>query len=270
MNESWIGLQNVSVYIAGREGSVLTNLSLDIRAGEWLTVAGRNGCGKSVLGKLLAGLEGRYTGQIHRAARGQPSKVRWVMQNPEAQLIGETVWEDLLFGLENLGLSPEMIHTTAADALRSVGMQGLEGRHVHHLSGGQKQLLALAGAIAMKPSVLVADEVTSMLDPSSRGRVLEVLRELNRQGVAIVMITQLLEEAVHSGRLVAMDQGTVAYDGDIQDFFYAKASGGQSRCEILGLLPPYPVRVAQELQKRGIPVQGRPLTVEALEKAVSL
>lgn len=269
MCEAWIRLGDVNVYLANRETPVLRGINLELRAGEWLAVVGRNGCGKSVLGKLLAGLEGCYSGQLERSHEGEPAQIRWIMQNPEAQLIGETVWDDICFGLEALCLSPEEIHEAASEALAAVGLKGMEEQQVHRLSGGQKQLVALAGAIAMKPAILVADEVTSMLDPASRAKVLQVLRSMNRQGLAVIMITQLLEEVIHADRMIALNQeGTIAYEGLAGPFFYSSGDSHSSRCEALGLLPPYTVRVAQEFIRRGIPLQGFPITPEELEQAV--
>lgn len=263
-------LENIRVYFEGRDTPVLHQVSLEVRAGEWLTVTGRNGSGKSVLGKLLAGLEGRYEGSIRRPVASEPLSVQWVMQNPESQLIGETVLEDVCFGPENKGLPPGRIREAAAEALRQVGLAGLENMPVHRLSGGQKQLLALAGALAAEPVLLVADEVTSMLDPASRQRVLQVLQGIRSRGVTIVMITQMLEELAYADRVLAMDDGTIVYTGGKEAFFYGgnDGEGEPACCERLGLEPPYTVRVAKELMKRGAAVQGFPLTPDELVKAV--
>ncbi|WP_438449048.1 ATP-binding cassette domain-containing protein [Gorillibacterium sp. sgz5001074] len=258
----------MDVYLPDREKPLLEGLSMEVQSGEWLAVAGRNGSGKSVLGKLLAGLEGRYTGTILRAPMGETKQVRWVMQNPEAQLIGETVLEDVRFGLENRGCSPEQCRSDAEYALSLSGLNGLEDKPVRQLSGGQKQLLALAGAIAMKPAVLIADEITSMLDPASRARIMSVLHDLKQEGTAVVMITQLLEETVHCDRIIALDQGRIGYDGTPSGFYYEGTGGDPAACERMGMLPPYTVRLAKELQKRGIRIQGDPMTPEEWERAV--
>lgn len=251
------------------ETPILRNISLNIASGEWIGIAGRNGCGKSVLGKLIAGVEGRYTGEIHRP---ENETVQLIMQNPESQLVGSTVWEEVIFGPENYGLPAPVIAARAEAALHKTGLAHLKHREVHQLSGGQKQLLALAGAIALEPSVIVADEITSMLDPASRGQVIQVLRELNRQGVTILYITQLLEELAHVGRVIAVDQGRIGYDGCKEAFFYPEGSQGASVCESIGLLPPYTVRVARELIRQGVlPQKGNsPITPEELEEAVGL
>lgn len=269
MRKLGIKMREVEVYLANRETPVLKRICLTLHAGEWLGVVGRNGCGKSVLGKLVAGLEGRYTGEIVREPEAAPERIRWIMQHPDAQLIGETVWDDTVFGLENMGLPPAEIRAQARSALELVGLYGLANRPVHRLSGGQKQLAALAGAIAMKPDILVADEITSMLDPASRNRVLDVLQQLHRQGMAIVMITQQLEELSRVERVVALDGGETVYEGPAGPFFYEGSEGGPSVCEQCGLIPPFAVRVAKGLQRRSVRVRGWPLTPEELAEAVA-
>lgn len=269
LTEPVIELRRVSVFVPGRDQPVLHSLSGTIYKGEWLTIAGKNGSGKSVLARLLAGLDGRYEGEMGRSYEG--SSVRLVMQNPEAQLIGETVHEDILFGMECAGLPPGEMEERMEAALAAAGLEGLKDRPVKRLSGGQKQLLAIAGALAVQPAVLVADEATSMLDPQSRRSLLETLRALQTRGITIVHITQLLEEAAYADRLWALDGGELVYSGDPAGFFYGP--DGESRaegspCKAAGLHPPLAVEIAWELRMQGL-LDGRyPLTPEELEKAV--
>lgn len=265
MMQVCIRLNQVSVYVPGREAPVLAGLDMDIAEGEWLAVVGPNGCGKSVLARLLAGLDGRYDGEIGRSASG--ASVGLVMQNPEAQLVGETVWEDMVFGLECRGMNAKDIQVRALEALERAGLGGCLHMPINHLSGGQKQLLALAGVLAAGPAVLVTDEATSMLDPASREQFNNTLRELHRSGMTVIMITQLLEETSSAERILALSGGGMAYWGGVREFYYDPA-GGRSPCEHAGLLPPYTVRVVQELEARGLQVPGRPLIPEELERAV--
>ncbi|MFM9331015.1 ATP-binding cassette domain-containing protein [Paenibacillus mesotrionivorans] len=270
MGKSLIELREVSVYLPGKEEAVLHQISGVIREGEWLTVAGRNGSGKSVLGRLLAGLDGRYSGEIGRSAQG--ASVRLVMQNPEAQLIGETVGEDLRFGMECAGLPPEEMELRQQEALAATGLTGWEACPAGSLSGGQKQLLALAGALAVRPSVLIADEATSMLDPEARHRLLSVLQSLQKRGMTVIHITQLLEEAAYAGRIWALDEGKLVFDGTPEDFFYSRmaiATGEcESPCRAAGLLPPLTVAITEQLKLRGLLTDRFPLTPVALERAV--
>lgn len=270
MEKSLIELREVSVYLPGREEAVLHQLSGTICEGEWLTVAGRNGSGKSVLGRLLAGLDGRYSGEIGRSAQG--ASVRLVMQNPEAQLIGETIEEDLRFGMECAGIPPEKMELRQQEALAATGLAGMEACLVGSLSGGQKQLLALAGALAVRPSVLIADEATSMLDPESRRRLLSVLQTLQQRGMTVIHITQLLEEAAYAGRIWALDEGRLVFDGLPGEFFYGRTGSttGEcvSPCRAAGLLPPLTVAVSEQLRAKGLLKDCFPLMPEELERAV--
>lgn len=270
MEKSLIELREVSVFLPGREEAVLHQVSGAIREGEWLTVAGRNGSGKSVLGRLLAGLDGRYSGEIGRSAQG--ASVRLVMQNPEAQLIGETIKEDLRFGMECAGIPPEEMELRQQEALAATGLAGLDACPVGSLSGGQKQLLALAGALAVRPSVLIADEATSMLDPEARRRLLKVLQSLQKRGMTVIHITQLLEEAEYAGRVWALEEGKLVFDGTPEVFFYGTAdwAAGEcgSPCRAAGLLPPLSVAVAEQLKSKGLLQNCFPLTPQALERAV--
>lgn len=267
-----ISLHDVSIFLPGQEESVLRNLNLNVGQGEWLAVVGLNGCGKSVLGRLLAGLAGRYSGEIHRTADGIRGRVCVVMQNPEAQLVGDTVREEVILALEHRGLPAEEILARSEGALRLVGLWERREQPVEQLSGGQKQLLAMAGAVSLHPSVLVADEATAMLDPESRHKVLELMKVLHQQGVSIVMITQLLEETVYAERLIALDQGRLAYDGDVREFFYGERLDGRSLqvapCQGMGLELPYSVQVAHNLLLQGIRLPGKPLTADELLEAV--
>jgi energy-coupling factor transport system ATP-binding protein len=270
LEKSLIELREVSVYLPGREEAVLHQVSGAIREGEWLTIAGRNGSGKSVLGRLLAGLDGRYSGEIGRSAQG--ASVRLVMQNPEAQLIGETVEEDLRFGMECAGIPPEEMETRQQEALAATGLDGLEACPVGSLSGGQKQLLALAGALAVRPSVLIADEATSMLDPEARRRLLSVLQSFQKRGMTVIHITQLLEEAAYAGRIWALDEGKLVFEGSPEDFFYGRTDSptgeSNSPCRAAGLLPPLTVAITEQLKLRGLLTDRFPLTPVALERAV--
>lgn len=270
MEKTLIELRKVSVFLPGQDEPVLKQLSGAIREGEWLTIAGRNGSGKSVLGRLLAGLDGRYSGEIGRSAEG--ASIRLVMQNPDAQLIGENVEEDIRFGMECAGIPPEEMNLRHREALAAAGLEGLESNPVKSLSGGQKQLLAIAGALVVRPSVLIADEATSMLDPEARRRLLSLLQLLQKRGMTVIHITQLLEEAAYASRIWALDAGTLVFDGTPEDFFYGsnRPSSGEacSPCRSAGLLPPLAVAVAEKLKAGGLIPDCFPLTPEALEREV--
>lgn len=266
---SEICLKQVSVAFTTNDGirPVLLNLDLQIATGEWVAVVGQNSSGKSTLARVLAGLCPVSRGSVQCGAPGEAAAVQMVFQNPEAQIVGETVYEDVCFGLENRAVDPAEMPARVESALRQVGLVEKWHVPVQKLSGGQKQLLAIAGCLAMEASVLVFDEATAMLDPSSRERVLQVVQHLHQQGKTILWITQWMEELAYADRVLAIDGGKIAYDGNNRDFFHGVEE--TSPCERLGFVLPYAVQVARGLQEQGIALQARPILPNELSKAVS-
>ncbi|KEO82467.1 ATP-binding cassette domain-containing protein [Tumebacillus flagellatus] len=253
---------------AGRNGGsanpdgirfVLRDLDLEVRRGDWVAVVGRNGSGKSTLGRVLAGLLPVSRGTLERSA----GLVQLVFQTPDAQIVGETVWEDVCFGLENLAVPPDEMPARAEEALLTVGLLEKKHANVSTLSGGQKQLLAVAGCLAMKADVLVFDEATSMLDPESRARLLDVAARLHQAGQTVIWITQWMDEVARAQRVVALEVGRVVFEGAPEVFFYGReGSEGQTPCDSLGFAPPYVVQVARALERRGVALRKRPLLPE--------
>ncbi|WP_235918151.1 ATP-binding cassette domain-containing protein [Paenibacillus lutrae] len=228
---------------------VLNKISLELNQGEWLVLVGRNGSGKSTLAKAVAGLI-PVTGGTVEPGWTSGERMRMVLQNPDTQLIGETVYEDICFGLENIAADPEKMPDIARHVLSLVGMKNRMHDMCEQLSGGQKQLTAVAGALAVGASVLLLDEVTSMLDASSRQAVTEALHHLHRRGTTVVWITQWMDELALADRVIALDQAEIVFEGTAQDFFYSQDNGsGFTPCEKLGYQPPYSVQVMRELQK---------------------
>lgn len=274
---------------------VLHHISLKIREGEWLALVGPNGSGKSTLGRVLSGLCGLSSGSIrhgqsvesstpnsaHQAPRerwGQrPHRAQIVFQNPDAQIVGQTVFEDVAFGLENHAVPAVDIPDRVADALAAVGLQAYIHADVDTLSGGQKQLLCIASAIALRPSALVFDEATAMLDPLAREHVLQAVGQLHARGTTIVWITQWMEELAYAQRVVALQEGWVCFDGSPAKFFYGEAEGvdtegttanSESRCEALGFRPPYSVEVANALRQQGVHLDRLPVSLQELRSVV--
>jgi energy-coupling factor transport system ATP-binding protein len=258
-------LRGVSVAFAtnGEVRPVLVDLDLRVAPGEWVAVIGRNGSGKSTLGKVLAGLC-----PVSRGTAVGTERVQMVFQNPEAQIVGETVYEDVCFGLENRAVDPAEMPARALAALRQVGLADKLHHSVTMLSGGQKQLLGIAGCLATEADAIVFDEATAMLDPASRARMLGVVQHLHRDGATVVWITQWLEELAYADRVIALEDGKIVYEGEPRDFFYEQA-GESSPCERLGFVPPYTVQVAQGLRRRGVELAARPILPQELREAVS-
>ncbi|CAM3498360.1 ATP-binding cassette domain-containing protein [Hydrogenibacillus schlegelii] len=267
-------LEGVTVRYRPDGPPALAEIDLTLRAGEWVSVLGANGSGKSTLARVLAGLIAPTAGAV--ILRGAPvgatetglwplrQAVGLVLQNPEDQIVAATVEDDVAFGPENRALPPDEIERRVTAALRRTGLEALRSVEPARLSGGEKQRLAVAGALAVEPAALVFDEATSMLDAEARARLLAVMREEQAAGRAIVHITHELEEAEVASRLVVLDRGRLRYDGPPAPFFTALAEG---RLALPGLLPPFGVRLAQDLTARGIAVRPARFDPEAVVEA---
>lgn len=215
-------------YYYHRGQVILEDLSFTIGAGEFVAIAGANGCGKSTIAKLMDGLllprKGKVTFQELNTSRpaelaGIHEGVGFIFQNPEDQFITTTVMDEVIFGLENIRLPREEIGRRLDYSLQAVQMEDYREEQPHLLSGGQKQRVAIAAVLAMKPQVMIFDEATSMLDPQGRKQVLGIMHDLHRQGMTIIHITHHMEEVLEAERMLLIDQGRVGYDGDPQTFF---------------------------------------------------
>lgn len=209
--------------------AAVKNLSLDIKRGSFTVILGHNGSGKSTLAKMLNGLNKPTSGDVwvdgintkdEKSEIELKRKVGMVFQNPDNQLIASIVEEDVAFGPENLGLSPEEIRKRVDDALKSVDMYEFRKSTPHRLSGGQKQRIAIAGIIAMSPECLVLDEPTAMLDPKGRAEIISTLLRLNQEkNMTVVLITHYMEEAEQSDRVIVMNDGEIVDDGTPREVF---------------------------------------------------
>ncbi len=208
--------------------TALRGINLHIEQGEYVVVIGRNGSGKSTLAKHLNALLLPTDGEV--IVQGMNTKnpqhlaairhtVGMVFQVPDNQLVATIVEEDVAFGPENMGVPHRELRERVDEALAIVGMVEYRDRPPHMLSAGQKQRVAIAGAIAMRPSCLVLDEATAMLDPRGRREVLDTAHRLHDQGITILAITHFMHEAVEGSRVIVLDQGTIAMDGTPREIF---------------------------------------------------
>ena len=258
---------------AGASADALADLDLQVHEGELVAVVGANGSGKSTLARLLGGLEKPTAARLARACGhdlladdGRIAARRDVgvlFQNPENQLVAQCVEDDVAFGLENLAWPPADIRRRVDEMLARFGLEELHLREPHMLSGGQKQRTALAGVIAVPRRVLVLDEPTAMLDPAGRDEVLAAVRELHGETLAVVYVTQEMDEAVGADRVVALERGTEAYAGDADGLFADVALVRR-----LGLGLPAAGELALALAERGRGLRGLPLTMDALLEAL--
>ena len=251
----------------------VNDVNLDIEAGEFVAVLGHNGSGKSTLAKhmnaLLIPTEGTMlVDGIDTARETKLWKVRqkagMVFQNPDNQIIGTVVEEDVGFGPENMGIPTDDIWKRVNDSLGKVGMTAYRYQSPNKLSGGQKQRVAIAGVMAMRPRCIILDEPTAMLDPNGRKEVLEAVRELNRkEKVTVILITHYMEEVIHADRVYVMDSGKVVMQGNPKEIF--------SQVDTLkkyGLDVPQVTLLAYELKKSGVDVPDGILTTEELVSAL--
>jgi energy-coupling factor transport system ATP-binding protein len=251
----------------------LSDVDFTLEQGELVAVVGANGSGKSTLARLCDGLLVPTSGTVTvdgldtrdpSATWDVRARVGLVMQNPDDQIVGGTVEDDTAFGPENLGLPRAEIGRRVESALAAVGLRGLERTEPHLLSEGQKQRLAVAGALAMEPAYIVFDEATSMLDARARDGVLSIVERLARgSGVGVVLVTHRLAEAALADRVVGLADGSVAFEGPPETLFADEASVSALR---LGL--PATVRLAIELRARGLEVPAAVATPEELVEAL--
>ncbi len=252
---------------AGQIHRALNTIDLSIYDGEWIGIVGKNGSGKSTLASVLTGICPTSKGfmEYHDAS------VQMVFQNPEAQIVGETIMEEICFGMENQSIDPMEMRERAETVLQQVGLTEALDQPIASLSGGQKQLLNIASCLALRASVLVFDEATAMLDPLSRQRVMDIAVKLHRQGQTIVWITQWMEELSGVDRVVALEEGNILFNGSRSEFFYDIASGSaKSPCEAMGFTLPYSVQVAKHLLSMGYELNGFPVSAAQLAEAVTI
>ena len=251
----------------------LQHVNLSIEEGEFVAVLGVNGSGKSTLAKHLnaillptsgvcrvAGIDTRDAARLWDIRQ----TVGMVFQNPDNQIIAAIVEDDVAFGPENLGISPDEIRRRVDEALAAVGMKDFRMFAPHLLSGGQKQRIAIAGTIAMQTRCLVLDEPTAMLDPLGRKEVLETVRRLHRNlGITVIYITHFMEEAAAADRVVVMENGGIVEEGTPNAVF-CKVEEMQKR----GLDVPVAAEVAFKLRKQGIRLSENVVTDEELVMAL--
>lgn len=253
-----IVLDNCSYsYSNNHEEKVLSGVSFRVDAGSFISVIGPNGSGKSTLAKLLNGLYIPTSGTVEvdglstREKKNIPQirrKVALLFQNPDNQIVGDTVEDDTAFGPENLGLDRDEITKRVEDSLLKVGLLEKRKMSPNTLSGGEKARLGIAGVLALEPEVLVLDEATAMLDPKGRREVMEILQELwKNQGKTIILITHHPEETIYGERIIVLDKGEIKLDGSVEEVY--RNSG---KLKKLGLELPSYVELSLLLKEKGV------------------
>lgn len=251
----------------------IDGVDIDIPQGSFVAILGHNGSGKSTLAKHMNAIlvptggtmwvDGRDTKDPNELWNIRQS-AGMVFQNPDNQIIGTVVEEDVGFGPENMGVPTDDIWKRVNDSLEKVGMTAYRYQSPNKLSGGQKQRVAIAGVMAMRPRCIILDEPTAMLDPNGRKEVLEAVRELNRkEKVTVILITHYMEEVIHADRVYVMDSGNVVMQGNPKEIF-----SQVDTLKAYGLDVPQVTLLAYELKKSGVDVPDGILTTEELVSAL--
>lgn len=250
-------------------------VSLEIQPGYFIAVLGHNGSGKSTLAKHMNAIlyptegivwvDGRDTSQQEQVWDIRQT-AGMVFQNPDNQIIGQVVEEDVGFGPENMGIPTKEIWERVEESLKAVGMYQYRKHSPNKLSGGQKQRVSIAGVLAMHPKCIVLDEPTAMLDPNGRKEVIRAVRALNQvEGVTVILITHYMEEVIYADRVYVMDQGRIQMQGTPKEIF-----SKVEELQALRLDVPQVTLLAHELKKSGIDLPDGILTTDELIHALKL
>lgn len=251
-----ISAENISYsYTSGK--NVFEKLSFHIKKGEFCALLGHNGSGKSTLAKhfnaILIPSDGNiFINGMNTRDEEHLFEIRanagMVFQNPDNQIVTTIVEDEVAFAPENLGVPPDEIRRRVDDALAAVGMSDAALKSTAGLSGGQKQKLAIASALAMQPECIIFDEPTAMLDPIGRREIMNTVHKLNREkGITIIFITHYMIEAAEADRVIVMNKGEILLD----DTPY-KVFANTGLLKKIGLGVPQPAELAAELRKRGV------------------
>ncbi|MGT2825469.1 energy-coupling factor ABC transporter ATP-binding protein [Streptococcus iniae] len=256
-------------YHEDQENYTLDDVSFHVKCGEWLSIIGHNGSGKSTTVRLLNGLLEAESGSImidgdilcEQNIWEIRQKIGMVFQNPDNQFVGATVEDDVAFGLENKGIPNDIMEERVNQALKMVGMSAFKEREPARLSGGQKQRVAIAGAIALRPLIIILDEATSMLDPKGRLNLIQTIKDIRKEyDLTVISITHDLDEVALSDRVLVMKNGRVESSSSPKALF---ARGDQLLN--LGLDIPFTSTVVKMLKEEGYTFESDYLTEKELE-----
>ena len=267
--ENIIEVRNLKYkYDSESENYTLNDVSFQVKKGEWLSIVGHNGSGKSTTVRLIDGLLEAESGDIIISGDKLTAENVWekrrqigmVFQNPDNQFVGATVEDDVAFGLENQGLDYDLMVERVQQALEFVGMQDFKEREPARLSGGQKQRVAVAGVVALRPDIIILDEATSMLDPEGRLDLIQTVKKIKDSNqLTVISITHDLDEIALSDRVLVMKEGQVESTATPRELF------SREDLEELGLDQPFVNQVKAALRQSGFPLPDTYLTEKELQ-----
>ena len=268
--ENIIEVKNLSYHYDHKsEDYILKDVSFHVKQGEWLSIVGHNGSGKSTTVRLIDGLLEAESGDIiisgDKLTAGnvweKRRQIGMVFQNPDNQFVGATVEDDVAFGLENQGMDYPMMVKRVHEALELVGMQNFKEREPARLSGGQKQRVAIAGVVALQPDIIILDEATSMLDPEGRLELIRTVKEIkDKNRLTVISITHDLDEISLSDRVLVMKNGQVESTATPRELF------SRPDLEDLGLDQPFVNQVKAALIQTGLTLPETYLTEKELQE----
>ena len=267
--KSIIDVKNLSFrYKESQEYYDVKDITFHVKRGEWLSIVGHNGSGKSTTVRLIDGLLEAESGEIVINGQRLTEENVWnirrqigmVFQNPDNQFVGATVEDDVAFGLENQGLSRQEMKKRVEEALDLVGMSDLKKREPARLSGGQKQRVAIAGVVALRPAILILDEATSMLDPEGRRELIETVKEIRKDyDMTVISITHDLEEVAMSDRVLVLKKGEIESTSSSRELF------SRNDLDQIGLDDPFSNQLKHSLSQNGYDLPENYLTESELE-----
>ena len=267
--KSIIDVKNLSFrYKESQEYYDVKDITFHVKRGEWLSIVGHNGSGKSTTIRLIDGLLEAESGEIVIDGRRLTEENVWnirrqigmVFQNPDNQFVGATVEDDVAFGLENQGLSRQEMQKRVEEALDLVGMLDFKKREPARLSGGQKQRVAIAGVVALRPAILILDEATSMLDPEGRRELIETVKGIRKDyDMTVISITHDLEEVAMSDRVLVMKKGEIESTSSPRELF------SRNDLDQIGLDDPFSNQLKHSLSQNGCDLPENYLTESELE-----
>ena len=264
-----IDVKNLSFrYKESQEYYDVKDITFHVKRGEWLSIVGHNGSGKSTTVRLIDGLLEAESGEIVIDGQQLTEENVWdirrqigmVFQNPDNQFVGATVEDDVAFGLENQGLSRQEMKKRVEEALALVGMLEFKKREPARLSGGQKQRVAIAGVVALRPAILILDEATSMLDSEGRRELIETVKEIRKDyDMTVISITHDLEEVAMSDRVLVLKKGEIESTSSPRELF------SRNDLDQIGLDDPFSNQLKHSLSQNGCDLPENYLTESELE-----